>query len=660
MVGEVCVPSPGLNDPTTPTTTFSATMAPPPSDCSKTEAPGHQGDRITGGNVNNMRILYSCNTDIMLDYEDVYVVMKQYGKVEKIKLRAADKGKSYDCYVLFASNSNALLAHESLNESLLNDKKIRTKLFSTNNIKFDSTDFAPEDMDPNKSGRKQERDNPEAVWHVAEYKEGSNFMKGTEWIKWKIGNIPDKNVKRYGKAILIEADNETRASLLANFKAPVNGNIKCITPHRSFNILKGIVHSKDLYEFTEDEILERCPEVIYKVQKMKGTNNSILLFFSCKSLPEYISVCNSRIKVKKFLPNPKQCRQCLDYGHIINFCPNKQRCPICSVEFEENHNCSETKYCFHCKSDHCPVEKVCPRYKFEREIVIVAENEHISIGSAKRRVLGANRDPNSTYASIIRQQKTNSTQSRPNPNNNQPVGDFSLADNPETININNAGPSTSKADAEKDKLPQADIADELPDLMQTPESLKRKDLPKRNNTVHGSKGKHTDKPGKIDEEGFQFPNEKKRSRPVSPTSNMSDVKTNNSFSVLQEAPSKKQAVSNKGNDLPKVSLPCKPKDRTTMRDSRRSRSSDSIKSYGSSLPAMEISEIQDKASDSSSKAAKKLDIQVTQLDKQNVQKEPPQSPPLSSTKPKRLSHHPKSFKETNQAQSKSTLAGHKK
>ena len=89
MVGEVCVPSPGLNDPTTPTTTFSATMAPPPSDCSKTEAPGHQGDRITGGNVNNMRILYSCNIDIMLDYEDVYVVMKQYGESGKDKVKSS-------------------------------------------------------------------------------------------------------------------------------------------------------------------------------------------------------------------------------------------------------------------------------------------------------------------------------------------------------------------------------------------------------------------------------------------------------------------------------------------------------------------------------------------------------------------------------------------
>ena len=71
-------------------------------------------------------------------------------------------------------------------------------------------------------------------------------MKATKWIKWKIGNIEDKNLKRYGKAILIEADDDTRASLLTNFKPPADSNIKSVTPHRTFNLTKGIVHSRDL------------------------------------------------------------------------------------------------------------------------------------------------------------------------------------------------------------------------------------------------------------------------------------------------------------------------------------------------------------------------------------------------------------------------------
>ena len=46
-----------------------------------------------------------------------------------------------------------------------------------------------------------------------------------------------------------------------------------------------------------------------------------------------------------------------------------------------------------------------PRYRFEEEVVETANNEHISIGSAKRIVMAANSSENSTYVSAIRKLK---------------------------------------------------------------------------------------------------------------------------------------------------------------------------------------------------------------------------------------------------------------
>ena len=385
-----------------------------PSGYSLIDPPTHQGDEITGGNSNSSRVLFCSNLDITLDYSDIFLIMKQHGRVEKIKLKAVDKGKSYDSYVLFSSPKFANLAHKYLNGHSVNEKNLRTKLFNEENVNFGPQDFIPAEMDPAKPPKKIERNLPDNKWFVAEYKNGGNFMKATKWIKWKIGNIEDKNLKRYGKAILIEADDDTRASLLTNFKPPADGNIKSVTPHRTFNLTKGIVHSRDLYEFSEEEILEMCPENIYRVQKLKGANNSILMFFSNRFLPEYITVCNSRLRVKKFRPNPKQCRQCLDYGHVKSVCPNKEKCLNCSVEYEGEHRCSNIKFCFHCSGDHGPTSRNCARYRFEQDIVAIAEDEHISFGSAKRRVLGANKDPSSTYASVVRQVKTIKTQGRPN------------------------------------------------------------------------------------------------------------------------------------------------------------------------------------------------------------------------------------------------------
>ena len=282
------------------------------------------------------------------------------------------------------------------------------------------------------------------------------------WLKWKIGKFPDKYMKRYGKCILIQADDDTRSSLLANFKPPKNGNIKSVTSHRTFNLIRGIVHSNDLYEFSEDEILERCPETIYKVQKLKGTNNSILMYFSSKFLPEFISVCNSRLRVKKYRPSPKQCRKCLDYGHVVLSCPNKHRCFNCSSEYEGDHTCANIKYCFHCSGSHGPTSRLCPRYRFEQEIVTVAEDEHISIGSAKRRVHGANKDPNSTYASVVRQLKSVKNQSRENSGKN---GSRSHAQ--ERVRYESQA-STSKNQSSSDRTVEATSLDGLPDLNLNP------------------------------------------------------------------------------------------------------------------------------------------------------------------------------------------------
>ena len=66
------------------------------------------------------------------------------------------------------------------------------------------------------------------------------------------------------------------------------------------------------------------------------------------------------------------------------------------------HNlCEKEEFCFHCDGNHSPASR-CPRYRFEEEVVETANNEHISIGSAKRIVMAANSSENSTYASAIK------------------------------------------------------------------------------------------------------------------------------------------------------------------------------------------------------------------------------------------------------------------
>ena len=107
-------------------------------------------------------------------------------------------------------------------------------------------------MDESRETEKAPKNKPILTWHVATFKEGNNNMlKASKAIQKKVGNIPFKNLKRYGKNILIKAGNATQATLLTHFKPSENGNVLTITPHKTFNTLKGVVFSRDLYDFSE-------------------------------------------------------------------------------------------------------------------------------------------------------------------------------------------------------------------------------------------------------------------------------------------------------------------------------------------------------------------------------------------------------------------------
>ena len=73
------------------------------------------------------------------------------------------------------------------------------------------------------------------------------------------------------------------------------------------------------------------------------------------------------------------------------------KCKVCSSV----NLCEKEEFCFHRDGNHSPASRWCPRYRFEEEVE-TANNEHISIGSAKRIVMAANSSENSTYASAIK------------------------------------------------------------------------------------------------------------------------------------------------------------------------------------------------------------------------------------------------------------------
>ena len=548
------LPSPGLIVSTPLTTTLGMDRT-PLNDNSRNDSPGHQGVKSSGGTDKNLRVLFCSNVDLSLDYHCLYQVVKGYGEVERMKMALSKDKGSFNSYITYSTNTFASKACDSLKGHSINGSAIDTKLISRSNLLDDPFDYIPERCD--NTNAKTARETPLLVWHVATYKEGKeNLIKAAECIQSRVGNIPDGNMKRYGRSVLIKAGNEVQRALLSKFKPPLEGNIQAISPHKSFNIHKAVIYSKDLYEFSEEEILDRCPTGVYEVRKLKGSNNAILLSFTSPSIPDVITVNHVRIKVKKYRFNPKQCRNCFEYGHIASVCKVDTRCHVCSGVHEDLETCSLQRFCFLCEGNHSPNSRQCPRYCFEQEIIEVAHNEHISIGSAKRKIMGANKHPQATYASVAKEitrskssnqiSKVKTTSSKP-PMPDMPCASQNIQGIP-SLNERNppeskpsdvgrgTGDNSVQSSEDHPNLTNSQSAGENPKSVILETQSSNVTLPKMG----------------IDEDGFSVPTGKKRSRPESPKKSDFDIEKSNSFSLLDNNLEEKLSKTRKVNSVESI------------------------------------------------------------------------------------------------------------
>ena len=145
----------------------------------------------------------------------------------------------------------------------------------------------------------------------------SNSIKGLQYLKKCVSStsIPQNHFKKYGKSLLIKAKSEVQAVMLLSLRPSKEDIITSVRPHPSFNHVRGVIFSSELFDFTEEEILDLCPDNVYNVKKLMGRNNALVLSFSSKFLPDYISIRHLRFRVRKYKLCPKQCYNCFEYGH---------------------------------------------------------------------------------------------------------------------------------------------------------------------------------------------------------------------------------------------------------------------------------------------------------------------------------------------------------
>ncbi|MPC88403.1 hypothetical protein E2C01_083305 [Portunus trituberculatus] len=157
----------------------------------------------------------------------------------------------------FLSCDEALLAFEHVASLPLAGSGFKTELLQSRNVSDSDIDYIPNAFDNYLENSVPEvRQIPPPRWFVAYYRNGGvNFIHASWYLAKEIGTIPEGNLKKYGKGVLVRSKNITQARMLQHLPCPTDSMFETVKAHPSFNYSKGCVYSKDLYKFPEEEIL---------------------------------------------------------------------------------------------------------------------------------------------------------------------------------------------------------------------------------------------------------------------------------------------------------------------------------------------------------------------------------------------------------------------
>ena len=231
-----------------------------------------------------------------------------------------------------------------------------------------------------------------------------------------IAGTPKTFSKLASGDFLIEVTKRAHSQNLTNAKTLVNIPIQ-ISPHRTLNFSKGVLHQKDLNICTEEELLQEFKDkgvtaVRCCTRKLPsgGTvkTGTFFLDFNTPQLPSHIFAGLLRIPVDPFVPNPLRCFRCQRFGHSKNRCRRQEICAKCATEGHEYENCNNEPKCINCNRQHPSSDRKCPQYIIEKEIQSYKIKHSVSFKEARQAI--DNRTPGGSsgqsYATVATKDAT--------------------------------------------------------------------------------------------------------------------------------------------------------------------------------------------------------------------------------------------------------------
>ena len=455
--------------------------------------------------VERLNVLHVKQLPLACNYDLLYKAFGPYGIITEIRMDIHESVESWEAWISYAHHEDALQANYNIERIIVCGSTVTGAL--SDSIPRHLDVYHPalynREMSGSTTQRPALRRTPKPpMWLIATAREESyNYYRFSKYLQEKVGGISSGDITRFGKhRVLIHAKSKIQSYMLSHLKVEENEMLKEVKPHKNFSYGRGVIFDRDLYEFSEEEILDMCPGNVFSVKRVPHTK-MIILTFEDPNIPSVINIENERIPVRPFKQKPLQCFNCFRFGHPSVVCKNNKVCEVCSAPV--HGDCTATEKCINCQKQHKSRDKTCQQYKAEEAALHKASTEHISVGYAKK-ILGQTRNYAKAAKSSI----------------GTKAGLLEVAVTPLQKGAKASGSAPPLSPSPSSQMSQAES---LPDIQVVSKTSKLLDAP-TGGKVHGSSGgKNTSSPNRGQKRGGQS------SPPTSPSMN---VETTNRYDVL--------------------------------------------------------------------------------------------------------------------------------
>ena len=153
----------------------------------------------------------------------------------------------------------------------------------------------------------------------------------------------------------------------------------------------GKIYAPDLLLEPELEIQEHLADIngmdIELVKRqMKGEFRDptpiLKIKFELPYVPHSIKCLGKEYPVEKYFPPPSRCAKCQMFGHWKNRCRGPTRCVNCGQSHGELA-CTNLPSCYNCHGSHPASDPNCPRFRQEKDIILLSYENDIPFAEAR-------------------------------------------------------------------------------------------------------------------------------------------------------------------------------------------------------------------------------------------------------------------------------------